>query len=135
MLDTAVPRSGITDMMFYISLPDYLARREIFELELKKRPCSDDIDLSVLAKATENFTCSDLSFVVKECARRCFDETITTGASHPISISQSKILDVINSTHSSVSEDEIRSYQELKIKMEHRNEKNNRPRVRFSSNS
>lgn len=135
MLDTAVLRSGRTDMMFYVSLPDYLARREIFELELKKRPCSEDIDLAALAKATENFTCSDLSFVVKECARRCFDETITTGASQPIPISQSKILDVIKSTHSSVSEDEIKSYKELKDKMEHRNEKNNRPRVGFSTNS
>lgn len=135
MLDTAVLRSGRTDMMFYVSLPDYIARREIFELELKKRPCSEDIDLSALARATENFTCSDLSFVVKECARRCFDETITTGASQPIPISQSKILDVIKSTHSSVSEDEIKSYKELKDKMEHRNEKNNRPRVGFSTNS
>lgn len=88
MLDTAVLRSGRTDMMFYVSLPDYLARREIFELELKKRPCSDDINLSALAKATENFTCSDLSFVVKECARRCFDETIAAGVAQPIPLSQ-----------------------------------------------
>lgn len=135
MLDTAVLRSGRTDMIYYVSLPDYLARREIFELELQKRPCSEDIDLSALARATENFTCSDLSFVVKECARRCFDETITTGASQPIPISQTKILEVISDTHSSVSEDEIKSYKELKDKMEHRNEKNNRPRVGFSTNS
>lgn len=136
MLDTAVLRSGRTDMMFYVSLPDYLARREIFEIELKKRPCSDDIDLAALAKATENFTCSDLSFVVKECARRCFDETIAAGVSQPIPLSQSKILEVINSTHSSVSEDEIKSYKELKDKMEHRNENNNnRRRVGFSTNS
>lgn len=134
MLDTAVLRSGRTDLMFYVSLPDYKARREIFELELKKRPCSEDIDLAELAMATPNFTCSDLSFVVKECARRCFDETITSGASCPIPISQSKILDVIKSTHSSVSEDEIKSYKDLKDKMEHRNEKNNRPIVGFSTN-
>lgn len=135
MLDTAVLRSGRTDMMFYVSLPDDMARREIFELELRKRPCSEDIDVAALAKATENFTCSDLSFIVKECARRCFDETISTGAKQPIPICQAKILDVIKSTHSSVSEDEIKSYKELKDKMEHRNEKNNRPRVGFSSNS
>lgn len=135
MLDTAVLRSGRTDMMFYVSLPDYMARREIFELELRKRPCAEDIDLAALAKDTENFTCSDLSFVVKECARRCFDETITSRASQPIPISQSKILEVIKSMHSSVSEEEIKSYKELKDKMEHRNEKNNRPRVGFSTNS
>lgn len=135
LIDSAVLRSGRTDLMFYVSLPDYIARREIFELELKKRPCSEDIDLAALAKATENFTCSDLSFVVKECARRCFDETIAAGVSQPIPLSQSKILDVIKSTHSSVSEEEIKSYKELKDKMEHRNENNNRRRVGFSTNS
>lgn len=135
LIDSAVLRSGRTDLMFYVSLPDYMARREIFELELKKRPCSDDIDFSALAKATENFTCSDLSFVVKECARRCFDETIAAGVSQPIPLSQSKILEVINSTYSSVSEEEIKSYKELKDKMEHRNENNNRRRVGFSTNS
>lgn len=135
LIDSAVLRSGRTDLMFYVSLPDYMARREIFELELKKRPCSDDVDFSALAKATENFTCSDLSFVVKECARRCFDETIAAGVSQPIPLSQSKILEVINSTHSSVSEEEIKSYKELKDKMEHRNENNNRRRVGFSTNS
>lgn len=134
MLDTAVLRSGRTDLMFYVSLPDDKARRDIFALELKKRPCADDIDLDILAKATENFTCSDLSFVVKECARRCFDETIASGTSQPIPLTQSKILDVIKSTHSSVSEEEIKSYKELKDKMEHRDEKNNRRRVGFLTN-
>lgn len=134
MLDTAVLRSGRTDMMFYVSLPDDKARRYIFALELKNRPCAEDIDLDILASATENFTCSDLSFVVKECARRCFDETIASGSDKPIPLSQSKILDVIKSTHSSVSEDEIKSYKEMKDKMEHRNENNNRPRVGFLTN-
>lgn len=135
MLDTAILRSGRTDLMLYVSLPDDKARRDIFALELKKRPCTDDIDLDLLARATENFTCSDLSFVVKECARRCFDETIASGSNKPIPISQSRILDVIQSTHSSVSEDEIKSYKEMKEKMERRDEKKNRPRVGFLTNT
>lgn len=135
MLDSAVLRSGRTDMMFYVSLPDDKARRDIFALELKNRPCAEDIDLDILARATENFTCSDLSFVVKECARRCFDETIASGSDKPIPLSLSGILDVIKSTHSSVSEDEIKSYKEMKDEMERRTEKNNRPRVGFLTNA
>lgn len=131
-LDSAVLRSGRMDMMFYVSLPDLAARREIFELELKKRPCADDIDTEALAKATENFTCSDVSFVVKECARRCFDETVNSGADMPVPISQSKILGVIKATRSSVSAEDIKAYAELKDKMESRDKKNNRPRVGFT---
>jgi len=74
MLDAAILRTGRVDQMFYVSLPDFKARHDIFALELEKRPCDADIDLDALANATENFTCSDLSYIVTECARNCFEE-------------------------------------------------------------
>lgn len=129
-LDSAVLRSGRTDQLVYVSLPDDKARHDIFELELKKRPCSQDIDVDELVRATENFTCSDLAFVVKECARRCFDETLASGSDNPVPISQAKLLDVIKSKHPSVSEEEIKSYQELRERMEQQSDK--RPRVGFA---
>lgn len=130
-IDSAVLRSGRTDIMYYVPLPDYKARYEIFKLELKKRPCEEDIDIDTLAKATENYTCSDLAFIVKECARQCFDETILTGANKPLPLNQSRILDVIKTTHSSVSEEEIKEYNEMRDKMACRNEKINRKHIGF----
>lgn len=132
MIDTAVLRSGRTDRLIYVSLPDFKARQEIFKLELKKCPCADDIDLDALAKATENFSCSDLSYVMKECSRRCFDETVESGVKDLIPLSQTKILDVIKSTRCSVSEDERRSYLALREKMEQGNSSASRPPVGFA---
>lgn len=134
LVDSAILRTGRVDEMYYVSLPDFKARHDIFLMELRKRPCDNDIDLDALAQATENYTCSDLSYIVKESARRCFDETIALGEDRPIPLSQSKILDVIKNTRSSVSPTELKSYMEMKERIEHRNDGKNRPRVGFLTN-
>lgn len=131
MLDTAILRTGRVDQMFYVPLTDFKARHDIFALELEKRPCDANIDLDALANATENFTCSDLSYIVTECARNCFEETLVKGSNTPIPLNQSRILDVIKRARPSVSPKEIKSYMEMKEYMENRNEKNNRPRIGF----
>jgi len=131
MLDTAILRTGRVDQMFYVPLPDFKARHDIFALELEKRPCDADIDLDALASATENFTCSDLSYIVTECARNCFEETLAKGSNTPVPLSLSRILDVIKRARPSVSPKEIKSYMEMKEHMENRNGKNNRPRIGF----
>lgn len=135
LVDSAILRTGRVDEMYYVSLPDFKARHDIFSMELDKRPCGEDIDLDALAQATENFTCSDLSYIVKESARRCFDETIVAGADSPIPLSQRHLLDVIKHTHSSVSPAELKSYMEMRERIEHRNGGNKRPRVGFFSNN
>ncbi len=131
MLDTAILRTGRVDQMFYVPLPDFKARHDIFALELEKRPCDADIDLDVLATATENFTCSDLSYIITECARGCFEETLANSSTTPIPLSQSRILEVIKKARPSVSPKEIKSYMEMKERMENRNGINSRPRIGF----
>lgn len=131
LVDSAILRTGRVDEMYYVSLPDFKARHDIFSMELSKRPCCEDINLDALAQATENYTCSDLSYIVKESARRCFDETIAAGADSPIPLSQRHLLDVIRHTRSSVSPTEMKSYNEMKERLEHSNEGNKRPRVGF----
>lgn len=135
LIDSAILRTGRVDEMYYVSLPDFKARHDIFGMELNKRPCGEDIDLDALAQATENYTCSDLSYIVKESARRCFDETIAAGADSPIPLCQRHLLDVIKQTHSSVSPAELKSYNEMRERIEHRNGGNKRPRVGFFSNN
>ena len=135
LIDSAILRTGRVDEMYYVSLPDFKARHDIFSMELNKRPCSEDIDLDALAQATENYTCSDLSYIVKESARRCFDETIIAGADSLIPLSQRHLIDVIKHTRSSVSPAELKSYKEMRERLEHRNVDSNRPRVGFFSNN
>lgn len=50
--------------MLHVPFPDVKARHDIFAMELEKRPCSNDIDLDALANASENYTYSDLSFII-----------------------------------------------------------------------
>ena len=76
MIDPAVLRAGRVDEKYYVDLPDEEARRELFALELGKRPCAPDIDFERLCEATDGYTCGDISFVVKETARECFEEAV-----------------------------------------------------------
>ncbi|MDE6811573.1 MAG: AAA family ATPase [Muribaculaceae bacterium] len=131
LIDSAILRTGRVDETYYVSLPDFKARHDIFCMELDKRPCGGDIDPDALARATENYTCSDLSYIVRESARRCFDETIAAGADSPIPLSQKHLIDVIKHTQSSVSAEELKSYREMRERMEHSNGGDNRTRVGF----
>jgi transitional endoplasmic reticulum ATPase len=53
-LDSAILRTGRFDKKFYIAPPDFLARKELFEIYIKKedRP-HDKLDYEKLATLTE----------------------------------------------------------------------------------
>lgn len=136
MIDPACLRAGRMDEKLYVGLPDDDARKEIFALEIKKRPCDENIDLILLSNATENFTCADISYIVKETARRCFDEALRNGDGNAVPLTTDRLLEVAKSTIPSVSPKDIRLYQELKDTMEHRDKENkSRGHVGFSTNS
>ncbi len=132
MIDAACLRAGRMDEKFYVGLPDTDARKEIFAMELKKRPCDSQIDLDLLGNATSDFTCGDISYIVKETARRCFDEAIRNGDGITVPLTTEKLMEVAKATIPSVSPKDIRLYQELKDRMEHRDWDNkSRARVGF----
>lgn len=134
MIDAACLRAGRMDEKFYVGLPDTEARKEIFAMELKKRPCDNDIDLDLLGSATTDFTCGDISYIVKETARRCFDEALRNGDGNAVPLTTEKLMDVAKNTIPSVSPKDLRLYAELKDKMEHRDKENKlRDRVGFST--
>lgn len=130
LLDPAIMRKGRIDRTVYVSLPDKEARAELFRIEIEKRP-NVDIDYELLAKATENYTGSDISFIVEESARLCFEETLDHQLEKPIPLSMTRLLDVIKNTHSSVSEIQRKEYLELKAKMEDKQADNGRKKVGF----
>ena len=129
MIDPAVLRAGRLDAKYYVGLPDADARRELFALELGKRPCAPDINLDTLSEATAGFTCSDISCLVKETARECFGEAIRSGEKDAvIPITSARILAVISKTVPSVSPAGMKRYHELKSRMEHTGKSSDRPR-------
>lgn len=130
LLDPAIMRKGRIDRTVYVSLPDNEARAELFRIEIEKRP-NIGIDYELLAKATENYTGSDIAFIVEESARLCFEETLDRQLDEPLPLSMTRLLDVIKNTHSSVSEIQRKEYLELKAKMEDKQAINGRKKVGF----
>lgn len=130
LLDPAIMRKGRVDRTVFVSLPDMEARRELFRLEVEKRP-NISIDYDCLATATDNYTCSDISFIVEESARLCFEETLDRGIDEPLPLTMNRLMDVIKNTLPSVSEVQRKEYLEVKEKMENRQSKTERKRVGF----
>ena len=60
----------IFDLKFEMPLPDSKTREKIFEILLKDKPLNKDINLSELAKNTENFTGGDISFICRRAAMK-----------------------------------------------------------------
>lgn len=103
-IDTAVLRSGRFDRKIHIPIPDLECREALFKLELSKRPkvLDKNIDYELIANKTEGFVCSDVTLIVNDAAR--------VAARKQVKIGNKIILDIIGETNASVSEDEVKEY-------------------------
>jgi len=76
-IDSAIMRAGRLDKRIYIWLPDFEARKELFEMYLKDRPLQD-IDFEELARLTEWETyegwTNKIWFQIEEEHRQTFSE-------------------------------------------------------------
>lgn len=129
-IDKAVIRHGRIDQVVYVSLPDFECRKQLFEIELNKRPHDEGIDVDELARITEGFTSSDISYMVKETARNAFEKSIRNETEIVVNISEEMIRKVVKETRPSVTQDEIRKYEKMRDDYERRNKKE-RPRIGF----
>ena len=130
-IDPAIIRKGRMDEIIYVGLPDALARRELLEIEILKRP-HDEIDTAHLVDLTSGYSSSDISFIVKECARCSFEESVKT--KHLVRINQDLLEKVIARTRPSVTVDEIRQF-ELTRESFDQGRKAKRPCIGFSQMS
>ena len=107
-IDPAIIRKGRMDEVIYVGLPDRDTRKELLEIELLKRP-HEDIDIDILVERTQGYSASDISFIVKECARCSFEESI--GSNHLVKINQTLLENIIATTSPSVTKDELTVYE------------------------
>lgn len=68
ILDPALLRPGRFDRRIRINPPDSKEREEILKIHTAKKPLSDDVDLSVIAKSTIGFTGAELENLANEAA-------------------------------------------------------------------
>eukprot|EP01083_Nonionella_stella_P135259 411453_1 len=67
-LDGALTRSGRFDRKVSVQFPDKVARQQIIEMNIKKKPMADDVDTDTLAAETAFFSGSDLANFVNVAA-------------------------------------------------------------------
>jgi len=68
VLDPALLRPGRFDRRVVVPRPDIRGREGILDVHTRKIPLADDVDLSVLARATPGFSGADLANLVNEAA-------------------------------------------------------------------
>jgi SpoVK/Ycf46/Vps4 family AAA+-type ATPase len=79
LIDAAMRRSGRTDVKIPILMPDADARRQIFEVQIKKHKLPSEIkDFKPFADRTDGYTGSDLELVVTTAWRFAVRENAKT---------------------------------------------------------
>ena len=111
-IDSAFMRPGRFDEKIYIPLPDYEARKAMFEIQLKKLPLSEDLDFDYLAKITEGFNGADIKEVCEKLKMSAINDSIEKGAEQTIGMDDVKKIE--NDIKSSVSQEDIRQLEEFK---------------------
>ncbi|MBQ9577463.1 MAG: AAA family ATPase [Muribaculaceae bacterium] len=121
-VDPAVLRTGRIDRQIYVPMPDATARKLMFELYLKGRPC-EEIDSDVLAKKADGYVASDIAYVVNEAA--------TIAAFNHENITQDLLCKTIEGIKPSINKDLLKEYEDMRNKMEGISRNNTLPHVGF----
>ena len=107
---------GKKEFSLNVPLPDDEARREMIALHLKGRPCQQALDFDKMSKLSEGYVASDIAYVVNEAAM--------IAAFNNEDITQELMEKTISRIHSSVRKEVLKTYDEIREKMdgvEHRN--------------
>jgi len=108
-VDSALLRTGRLDKKFYLSPPDYEARKVMFEMYLKSRPIDFGIDYDKLAKLTVNYISSSVNFICEEASRHALKGKTR--------ITMKMLEEVIQKTPTSLSEQELVKWDKIRKKM------------------
>jgi transitional endoplasmic reticulum ATPase len=126
-IDPAIIRKGRMDEVVYVGLPDGDARKELLEMELLKRP-HENVDINLLVERTRGYSASDISFIIKECARCSFEESVRS--KRLVKINQALLEDTISKTRPSVTIDELKAYERTN-ELFTKGQNHERPRIGF----
>lgn len=113
-IDKAVIRHGRIDQVVFIGMPDLECRKQIFEIELDKRPHTIGIDTMELAQMTQGFSSSDVAYVVKETAIRAFEASISSWNGRIVRISEGMLKETIREARPSLTPDEVKQYEKTR---------------------
>jgi transitional endoplasmic reticulum ATPase len=130
-IDVVALRAGRIEKMYYISPPDFEARKGIFKLYLKDRPTDLGLDFDKLGRITEYYVSSDIKLIIDETSRKVISEK-KEGKRSNTRISMQDLEYIISNQRPTVSKSVIDEYENLNAKMEGLHDNTNeRPRIGF----
>lgn len=129
-IDKAVLRTGRIDEIIYVPMPDEHAREELFRLSLARFPLAEDVDYVALAQLTQNYSCSDISYIVKKVGRKMFNAAVESNSEVPVTMTE--LTEAISSQAPSVSMRELRNYERLRNEFAPLNERKAPARIGFN---
>ena len=103
-IDSAFLRPGRFDEKIYIPLPDYEARKRMFELKLKDVP-QDNIDYDFLAKITDKFNGADIGGFCDKMKMNAINRSIVSGKECPLTMED--VEKIRKAIKSSVSQEDV----------------------------
>ena len=122
-IDPAILRTGRMDKMVYIPMPDVEARKELFKIHLADRYCDESLDLDELAKQSNGYVASDISFMVNASALEA--------AMADVPISQELVLAEMRKSRRSVTQDDAADYERMRKKFKQQTPRQERRRIGF----
>jgi len=110
-IDTAVLRAGRLEQKFYVSPPDFEARKAMFEMYLKGRPMDFGIDYNKLAQMTDSFVSADIKLLIDKTSRKTIREKLGV-------ITMETLEKIITTSEPTVTIDEIRKHELIRDEFE-----------------
>lgn len=107
-IDAAIMRTGRIDHVVYLAPPDVFAREEMLRLYLARRPVSEKINLTDLARQMDGYVSSDIKFLVNEASRLALKTREKISMEH--------FGAVLKQHQPSISREQIRSYEKFRDK-------------------
>lgn len=92
VLDPALLRPGRFDRRIVVPPPDVRGRTGILKVHTRKVPLGDDVDLSVIGRATPGFNGADLESLVNEAALQAARENLDAVCQSQFDLAKDKIL-------------------------------------------
>ena len=123
LIDEAALRSGRLALHYYIPQPNFEARKQLFEIQLKNRPIDFGIDYDKLAKLTDNYSCADIKDIVDNaagCARH-----------EKVNITQALLEKACVELKSHLTLDAIKRHEAIRDRFEHKDSQQERTQIGF----
>lgn len=127
-IDEAALRAGRLELKYFIPLPDWQTRSQLFRIELEKRSSSEIIDYQKLSEMTVDYSCADIKLVVDTAARIVFRNKKSE-------ITEDDIVSALKSIKPSLSKSAIRAHLKIRDEFENPNVSENQRSIGFRVDS